>query len=109
MKKYMILYEGPATPQDQMSKEKGEQIMAAWGKWMDDTGDALVDVGSPMTMGKAIKDNGQEDNSPQLNGYSVLQAEDEAAVIKLIENHPFLSDNDGKFAIDIFELLPVPV
>ena len=109
MKKYILLYEGPATPQDKMSKEQGEEIMSAWKKWMEDMGDALVDVGSPMTMGKALKDNGDHDSAPELNGYSIIQAENESEVMRLIKDHPFLSDNDGKFAVDFFELLPAPM
>ena len=29
--------------------------------------------------------------------------------LKLVDGHPFLSAHSGKFSVEVFELLPVPV
>lgn len=108
MKKFILLYNGPATPQDQMTKEQGEKVMAGWKSWMEKVGDALVDVGLPMANGKAVVDDGSEGTTTNLQGYSIVQAADMDAALKLVEGHPFLSDKTGKFSVEVFELLPMP-
>ena len=43
-----------------------------------------------------------------MTGYTVIEASDMNEAKSLTSGHPFLSDNDGKFAIDIFELAEIP-
>jgi hypothetical protein len=108
MAKFMILYNGPATDPADMAPEQAAEIMEAWGAWMGGVGAALVDVGNPMGAGTALVDDGSEAQALQLSGYSILEADDLAAAKLLVANHPFLSDSDGKFRVDVLELLPVP-
>ena len=109
MKKFILLYKGPATPMEQMSKEQGEKTMAGWKEWMERIGSALVDIGAPMANGQAVVDDGSAGTATELTGYSIVQAEDMAGALKLVEGHPFLSDKIGKFSVEVFELLPVPM
>lgn len=109
MAKFIILYNGPATDPSEMEEEKRNEIMQAWGAWMGNVGDALVDVGAPMAPGVALVDDGTEADATLLSGYSILEAQDIAAAKQLVDGHPFLSDSDGKFSVEIFELLPVPM
>ncbi|MBK5267570.1 MAG: hypothetical protein JJE47_09060 [Acidimicrobiia bacterium] len=53
-------------------------------------------------------DNGSEGTAESLTGYSILEASDMAAAKALTDGHPYLSDNDGLFAIDIYEMMAVP-
>jgi hypothetical protein len=110
MKQFIILYNGPATPSDQMTPEMAKTIMAAWGVWMDKVGGAMKDMGQPMDprMGRAVRDDGSTGEPLQLNGYSIIEAADLDAAAKLVEDHPFLSEKSGKFSVEVFELLPVP-
>lgn len=108
MKKFIILYNGPATPPEQMDPEKTKAIMARWGEWMGKIGDAMVDMGQPMANGAAVYDDGSSKDALQLSGYSIIQAEDMSAAKKMVEDHPFLSDKTGKFSVEVFELMPVP-
>src|SRR5579871_2264082 len=108
MKKFMLLYNGPATPPEKMDPAKRDAIMAKWGEWMEKVGDALVDFGQPMANGVAVVDDGSEGKATLLNGYSIIQAEDIMGAKKLSADHPFLSDKTGKFSVDIYELLPAP-
>ena len=109
MARFMILYNGPATDPSDMPPEQRDEIMAAWGAWMGRVGDALVDVGAPMDAGIAVVDDGTEAGATQLNGYSILEAADLASAKQLVDGHPFLSESDGNFKVEIFELLPVPM
>lgn len=109
MKKFMLLYRGPATPAEQMKPEESQAIMAKWGEWMDKIGTAMLDMGQPMKKtGEAVVDDGSSGTAPEINGYSIVQAEDIEATKQLVKDHPFLSDKTGKFSVDIYEIQPVP-
>jgi hypothetical protein len=108
MKKFIILYNGPATQPEQMDPTKRDAIMAQWGKWMEKVGSAMVDMGQPMAPGEAVVDNGSARPALLLSGYSIIQADSMEAAKKLVEDHPFLSDKTGNFSVELFELMPVP-
>jgi hypothetical protein len=109
MTKFILLYKGPATPPEQMSEEQGKKVMAGWQSWMEKTGDAIVDIGLPMANGTAVVDDGSTGQATELDGYTIVQAEDRDAAVKLVDGHPFLSDKSGKFSVEVFELLPMPM
>ena len=109
MAKYIFVYKGPATDMSDMTEEQSKAVMDAWGQWIQKTGSALVDVGQPMVNGASLVDNGSEGTAAQLSGYSIVEAGDLTSAKKLADGHPFLSEGKGNFAIDIFELLPVPM
>ena len=109
MAKFMLVYKGPASDMSDMSEEQGKAVMAAWGKWMEKVGSALLDIGQPMAKGFSMVDDGSVGTALELNGYSIVEADDMAAAKSLANGHPFLSEGKGNFAIDIFELMPVPM
>ena len=43
------------------------------------------------------------------SGYSIVEAADLAGAEALTAGHPYLSEGKGDFAIDIYEMLPVPL
>jgi hypothetical protein len=97
MKKYMLLYRGPATPTN-ASHEK-------WPTWFNKLGDQLVSIGSPMENGFALhRDGSKADSATNLNGYSIIQAENINAVKKLVKDHPYLAQDSDDYSIEIFEL-----
>lgn len=109
MAKFILLYNGPATPPEQMGEEQAKQEMQKWQVWMEKVGKALVDVGQPMANGIALVDDGSEQAATQLSGYSIVEASDSEAAKKLVTDHPFLSEGKGKFSVEVHELLPVPM
>ncbi|PIR69739.1 MAG: hypothetical protein COU47_01490 [Candidatus Niyogibacteria bacterium CG10_big_fil_rev_8_21_14_0_10_46_36] len=109
MKKFILLYKGPATDMKDMSEESSKAVMAKWGDWMGKVGSAMVDVGQPMVkQGVSVVDDGSTGTPAELNGYTIIQAEDMNDAQALVDGHPFLSDKTGKFSVDIYELMPVP-
>ncbi|MDH5334235.1 MAG: YciI family protein [Thermoleophilia bacterium] len=108
MTKFMLLYNGPATPPAEMDPEQVQAVMEAWGAWMGRVGDALTDMGAPTANGVAVVDDGSTGVATQINGYSIVEAESLDAAKKLVEGHPFLSEGSGKFSVEIHEVLPLP-
>lgn len=108
MPKYMMIYKGEATDMSDMTPEQGAEVMAKWGAWMEKVGPALTDVGSPFGPGSSIIDNGSKGAAAASTGYSIVEAGSQAEAEALTDGHPYLSEGAGNYAIDIYELMPVP-
>ncbi len=97
MKKFILFYQGPATPPG-ASHDK-------WPAWFKKLGDRLVDKGSPMDNGHVLHSDGSAGRSAMgLNGYSIIQAETMDEALNLAKDHPFLALGNGEYSIEIFEL-----
>lgn len=96
MTKFLVLYRSDATAAEQMANATEEEAaagMQAWMEWFGKAGSAVVDGGSP-TMG----------GDGTIGGYSILEAEDQAAVEALLADHPHRQV--GTF--DVLEFLAMP-
>ena len=107
MSKYLFLYRGPATPMDQFTPEQSAEALQAWGAWMERIGPAVTDAGAPFGARDAVTGDGTSGTPSDQNGYSIVEAENLAAARALTDKHPFLSGGDGRFSVEIFELLPM--
>ncbi len=107
MSKFLYLYRGPATPMDDMTSEQSAEAMEAWGQWIGRLGPALVDVGSPFGARSAVADDGSSPEPGDLNGYSIVEADNLTAAQALADKHPFLSEGKGRFSVEVFELVPM--
>ena len=107
MSKYILLYRGPATPMENITEEQGAEQMRAWGEWGERAGAALTDFGSPFGARMSVGDDGSTPAPSDLNGYTIVEAESLDAARGLTEKHPFLSEGNGRHAVEIFELLPM--
>jgi hypothetical protein len=103
MAKFIYLYRGPAPD---LTPEQGSERMAAFAAWIEQVGAALVDVGSPFGDSASVRDDGSEETAGGLIGYTIVEADDLATAKTLTDGLPFLSNSDGKCAVEIFELLP---
>lgn len=108
MAKFMFLYRGEATDMADMTPEEGAAVMAKWQAWMEKVGPALADVGTPFGPATSVVDDGSAATAQSLTGYSIVEAADLDAAAELADGHPYLSEGDGNFSIDVFELMPVP-
>ena len=109
MAKYIMVYKGEATDMSDMTPEQGQEVMAKWGVWMERIGSGLADIGSPFGPGASVVDDGSAGTAASLTGYSIVEAADMAGAKALADGHPYLSDSGGDYAIDIYELMPVPM
>jgi hypothetical protein len=96
MKRFLLLYSGPPAPPNPSHR--------GWPEWFEKTGDAVVEVGSPMKHGFVVRSDGStHDDASRLNGYCVIQAEDRSEVVDLVKDHPLLALGD-EHSIEIFEV-----
>ena len=108
MPKFMMVYKGEATDMSDMTPEAQQEVMAKWGAWMQKVGPAMIDLGSPFGPSGSLVDDGSAGEAASLTGYSIVEAADLAGAKGLADGHPYLSDGKGDYAIDIYELMPVP-
>lgn len=94
MGKYVLIYHGGSAPE---SDEEKDQVMAAWGAWIQSAGEALVDIGNPF--GPPVSIGGEA--SDPATGYSIIDSENVDGVKGLLGNHP-MADAPGA-RIDIHE------
>jgi hypothetical protein len=107
MSKYLLLYRGPATSMTDLTPQQAEEQMKAWGDWMGRVGPALADGGAPFGSRTAVSDNGAEGTPSDQNGYTIVEADSLDGAKELTKGHPFLSEGNGRFSIEIFELVPM--
>jgi hypothetical protein len=69
-----------------------------WPEWFSNLGDKLVERGSPMADGLALRGDGSTGSIAHLNGYSVIQAGDLDQVLRLVRLHSHLMLGDEHFA-----------
>ncbi|MDH3498803.1 MAG: YciI family protein [Acidimicrobiia bacterium] len=109
MPKYMMVYKGEATDMADMTEEQANEVMAKWGAWMQSVGSALADLGTPFGPSTSLVDDGTTGTAAPFSGYSIVEAADLDAAAALADGHPYLSEGKGDYAIDIYELMPVPM
>lgn len=96
MTKFLVLYRSDATAAEQMANATPEEAaagMEAWMAWFGKAGSAIVDGGSPTQGGDGT-----------IGGYSILEADDRAAVDALLVDHPHRAVGE----IDVLETLAMP-
>jgi hypothetical protein len=108
MSKFMMIYKGEATDMTDMTEEQAAGVMAKWAAWMEKVGPALSDIGTPFGPGASVIDDGSAGTPASLTGYSIVEAGSLEAAVALADGHPYLSEGKGNYAVDIFELMPVP-
>ena len=74
--------------------------MAEWMKWFEGMGKAAVDPGNPVGKSSTVTDKGVLDHggANPLSGYSIVEARDLAAAIKLAQKCPILPEGNVEVA-----------
>ena len=109
MPRFMLVYKGDATDMSDMTQEGAGAVMAKWAEWMQNVGPALTDIGTPFGPGSSLVDDGSAGSATSLTGYSIVEAPSMEAACSLADGHPYLSEGKGNYAIDLYELMPVPL
>lgn len=104
MPKFMFVYHGGGRPE---TPEAVEEVMAAWGKWMQDNGASLVDPGNPVGMSKTVSASGVVDNggANPTSGYTIVEAADIDAACRIASSNPMVMDGSG--SVEVAEILPM--
>jgi hypothetical protein len=102
MANYLLLYRGGGMPD---SNEEKEKVMAAWGEWMKQCGDNLVDAGNPCSKSKSVtKDKVGDVSGDPVTGYSVIKADSIDDAVKAAQMVPLVVDGSG--SCDVYETFP---
>lgn len=104
MKHFMFLYKGEPTT---LTAKEQEAETEAWTAWIEDCGDAIIDAGAPIGHGVSVVDDGTEDDAEPITGYSIVQAHNLTDAKRLTAGHPFLSEGEGDYSIEIYEIFPL--
>jgi hypothetical protein len=93
----------PAAEQ-QARAQKG---MAAWHAWAEQHQAVIADLGGPLGKTKRISQQGIEDASNDVTGFTIVRAESHEAAAKLFENHPHFTLFPGD-CVEVMPVMPVP-
>ncbi len=91
MTKYVLTYHGGGGMAE--TPEAQEEVMAAWGAWFAQLGDAVVDGGNPFGESRTVQPDGSvtmSGEAPALSGYSLLQADSLDAAVDAAKGCPVL-------------------
>jgi hypothetical protein len=86
MAKFLVTYHGSGMPDDPAMIE---QAKAAFGKWLQDAGGAIVDPGAPVHMVKQVS-SGSPAAPVGIGGYSIIEADSVEEAEKLLSTHPYV-------------------
>ena len=92
---------------DDARKAQEAAGMQAWGAWMNDHRDSIVDGGSPLGKTKLINKTGVSDVKNELGAWTVVKAESHEAAAAMFENHPHFTFFPGD-RVEVMECLPMP-
>ena len=116
MKNFLALFIGSATAQEKARWDADDDAirqqrimvgMEAWGKWVAEFGDAIVDPGTPLGKTLRISPDGIAPTQNALTAYVIVKAETHKAAAEMFRNHPHFTLMPGD-SIEIMECLPMP-
>ena len=94
MANYVLIFTGGGMPE---SEEKQAAVMAAWGAWYAELGEALVNPGNPFApAAKNIASDGTVSDGPigtMASGYTVLEADSMESAVSMSKKCPMLQGN----------------
>jgi len=104
MSNYLLAYRG-AQGMPETDAER-DALMAAWGAWFGELGDAVVDMGNPFAGSATVSSDRTvgDGAGSELGGYSVLQADSLAAATELAKGCPVLGRGGS---VDVYEAMAV--
>jgi hypothetical protein len=99
MANYLLVYKGGAMGN---TEEERQKSMAAWGEWMHQCGESLVDPGNPCSVSKAVTSSGVgEVKGEPVTGYSIIKADNIDQAVKAAQMVPLVVDGSG--SVDVYE------
>ncbi|MDL2341899.1 MAG: hypothetical protein QFB87_02380 [Patescibacteria group bacterium] len=100
MTNYLLLYHGGGMPS---SDEEKDRIMQAWGVWMEQVGENLVDAGNPTGLVRHVDSEGVSDFAgARVTGYSIVKANNMDEAIRCASMVPLVADGGS---VDVYETI----
>lgn len=111
MKKFIAIYGAPVGTYDEMMKNpdpaKQKEGMDAWTAWIDKHKASFVmGVNTPVGKNKRVTASGIEDKRNEINGVTIVEAEDHDAAAKIFTDNPELK-TPGAY-VDVLTWVEMP-
>ena len=99
MAKFVYLYTGGSMAE---TPEAQEQVMAAWGAWFGELGEAIIDGGNPFGAAASVGADGavSAGGASRASGYTLVKAESLDDATALAKGCPVLATGG---AVEIYE------
>ncbi len=110
MGRYIVLYRASQSAVEattNMTPEEMKKGMEAWMTWVQNCGDSLVDIGTPLGDGRRMTRTTNAPSESDVMGYSILEAESMDAAQALLADHPHLEWAAG-CEIELHEVMTMP-
>ena len=110
MANYLLLYTGTGEARGAdvaPDPEAMQAVMAAWGAWMGQLGENLIDGGNPFNQNQStISPDGSVGavKVPHATGYGVISADSLDAAIEMAKGCPVLTDGGSVSVMETFEI-----
>lgn len=104
MTNYVLVYTGGGMPE---SEAEQQAVMADWGAWYGQLGEAIVDGGNPFGSSKCVTADGVKDganSSPHATGYTVISAKSMDDAVAKVQNHPHIKHGGEVSVYETFEM-----
>ena len=105
MPNYLLAYHGGETPEGEEAQAK---MMTAWNEWIEQHGDAMIDIGNPVGATMTVAADGTATDGAgehAITGYSVVEADDMPAAVEIAKSCPVLADGGS---VEVAELVEIP-
>lgn len=98
MGKFVYAYRGGGVPE---SEEQQQAVMAAWGAWYRELGQAVVDGGNPFGASAAVGDG----RTSGLTGYTIVSAGSLDEATTMAKGCPVLADGGTVEVYEAFDVM----
>ena len=105
MATYLLVYHGGGMPE---TEEEGKRVLAAWGKWFEELGDAVIDGGNPIGRTQTIDGHGHIADGGGANpatGYSLLKGDSLEAAVQMAKGCPLLTSGGSVEVCETFNAM----
>jgi hypothetical protein len=105
MPNYLLAFHGGGMAE---TDEARQEVMAAWGRWYEELGQAIVDGGNPVGQAKTIASDGSVADGGGANpitGYTIISADDIDAAVQITKGCPVLTSGGSVEVSETFEVL----
>jgi len=102
MPQFLFTYHGGHTPE---SPEEVEKVMAEWGAWFGDMGDALAVPGAPVGMSSTVSASGVAEGggANPVSGYTVVNADNMDGATAMAKGCPMVKNGSG--SVEVSEVI----
>jgi len=104
MAKFVLAYKGGGAPASDADREA---VMAAWGNWFGELGQAVLDPGNPFAASMSVAADGalSDGASSGVSGYSILTAEDLGGAAELAKGSPILANGGSVEVHEVHDVM----